>query len=196
MGSDAITAILFVVITFVLFVMPMAVYMEYRERIENWLGKRERRTSATPVLSADGQHLPDSSDVMASTPVTGEPAMPDPLPPDFPDALRGEKTVALLDALRREGFLNEEYRPHEGCNATQMAFIADSIAEICNVTRQWKTFGDYWHLENMRQLLDARNRRGSKVDKEDVIIQIFKRAAEENESINNTDTFRHWLRNK
>lgn len=39
MGSDAITVILFVVITFVLFVMPMAVYMEYRERIENWLGK-------------------------------------------------------------------------------------------------------------------------------------------------------------
>ena len=196
MGSDAITVILFVVITFVLFVMPMAVYMEYRERIENWLGKRERRTSATPVPSADGQHLPDSSDVMASTLVTGEPAISDPLPPDFPDALRGEKTIALLDALRREGFLNKEYRPHEGCNATQMAFIADSIAEICNVTRQWKTFGDYWHLENMRQLLDARNRRCSKVDKEDVIIQIFKRAAEENESITNTDTFRHWLRNK
>ena len=39
MGSDAITVILFVVITFVLFVMPMAVYMEYRERIENWLGR-------------------------------------------------------------------------------------------------------------------------------------------------------------
>ena len=110
--------------------------------------------------------------------------------------MRGEKTIALLDALRREGLLNEEYRPHEGCNATQMAFIADSIAEICNVPRQWKTFGDYWHLENMRQLLDARNRRGSKVDKEEVIIQIFKRAAEENESIKNTDTLRHWLRNK
>lgn len=51
-------------------------------------------------------------------------------------------------------------------------------------------------MENMRQLLDARNRRGSKVDKEDAIIQIFKRTAEENESINDTDAFRHWLRNK
>ena len=116
--------------------------------------------------------------------------------PQFMAGAEMEVDTPNLDALRREGFLDEEYRPCKGCNATQMAFIADSIAEICNVTRQWKTFGDYWHLENMRQLLDARNRRGSKVDKEDAIIQIFKRTAEENESINDTDAFRHWLRNK
>lgn len=194
MGSDAITVILFVVITFVLFVMPMAVYMEYRERIENWLGKRERRTSATPVPSADGQHLPDSSDVTASTPVTGEPAISDPLPPDFPDALRGEKTVALLDALRREGFLNDEYRPCKGCNATQMAFIADCIAEICNISRKWKRFGDYWHLPNLRQLLEAKDRRGSKMEKEDIIVDILKRTAEADGEINVSTTYHRWLK--
>lgn len=59
-----------------------------------------------------------------------------------------------------------------------MAFIADSIAAICNISRQWKIFGDYWHLNNMRQLLDVKNRRGSKADKEDVIISIFKKVAE------------------
>lgn len=192
--TNTVTVILFMVIALVVFIVPMAVYMEYRERIENWLGKREKRTSTTPVPSADGQHLPDSSDMTASTPATDESAIPGPLPSDFPDALRGRKTVALLDALRREGFLNDEYRPCKGCNATQMAFIADSIAEICNVTRQWKTFGDYWHLPNLRQLLEAKDRRGSKMEKEDIIVDILKRTAEADGEINVSTTYHRWLK--
>lgn len=184
METDTITVILFVVITLVVFAIPMAVYMEYRRKIEECVSRHKPGHTWRVV---------DCRRVEEETDASLQPAA---LPQDFPDALKGGKTLALLDALRREGFLDEEYRPCKGCNATQMAFIADSIAEICNVTRQWKTFGDYWHLENMRQLLDARNRRGSKVDKEDAIIQIFKRTAEENESINDTDAFRHWLRNK
>lgn len=48
--------------------------------------------------------------------------------------------------LHREGVTDDEYRPYEGCNATQMAFIADSIATICNISYQWKAFGNYRHL--------------------------------------------------
>ncbi len=70
-----------------------------------------------------------------------------------------------------------EYRPCKGCNATQMAFIADSIAAICNISYQWRTFGNYWHLPNLRQLLGAKDRRSSKMEKEDIIIDLLKRAA-------------------
>lgn len=55
-------------------------------------------------------------------------------------------------------------------------------------------FGDYWHLNNMRQLLDVKNRRGSKADKEDVIISIFKKVAEADDNIRNTDAYRSWVK--
>ena len=151
METDAITVVLFVVISLVVFIVPMAVYMEYRKKIVSF-------------------------------------------PPDFPDALKGSRTMAFMEALRQEGFLDAEYRPQEGCNATLMAFIADSIATICNIHRQWKIFGDYWHLNNMRQLLDAKNRRGSKADKEDVVIGIFRKVAEADDYIRETDAYRSWVR--
>ena len=47
----------------------------------------------------------------------------------------------------------------------------------------------------MRQLLDVKNRRGSKADKEDVIISIFKKVAEADDNIRDTDAYRSWERN-
>ena len=46
----------------------------------------------------------------------------------------------------------------------------------------------------MRQLLDVKNRRGSKADKEDVIISIFKKVAEADDNIRNTDAYRSWVK--
>lgn len=182
MEMNAITVILFVAVTLVVFVVPITVYMEYREQIEKWFSKRN--WSATPAVGTHREPIlyPDTA------------VQPTVLPPDFPDALKGRKTLALLDALRREGFLNEEYRSYKGCNATQMAFIADSIAAICNISFQWKTFGNYWQLPNLRQLLGAKDRRGSRMEKEDIIIDTLKRAAETDDEICGTDAYRRWLK--
>ena len=68
------------------------------------------------------------------------------------------------------------------------------MATICNILRQWKIFGDYWHLNNMRRLLAAKNRRGSKADKEDVVIGIFRKVAEADDYIRETDAYRSWVR--
>ena len=119
---------------------------------------------------------------------------PPALPQEFPDALKGGKTLVLLDALRREGFLDAKYRPCKGCNATQMAFIASSVATICNISYQWKTFGEYWGLPNLRQLLAAKDRRGSKMEKEDIIIDLFRKTAEADGEICGTDAYRRWLK--
>ena len=145
--------------------------MEYRKKIEQ-LSERKSKNASSVTPSVSG-----SSDKIQST-AEPEAACRFSFPPDFPDALKGSRTMAFMEALRQEGFLDAEYRPQERCNATLMAFIADSIATICNIRRQWKIFGDYWHLNNMRQLLDAKNRRGSKADKEDVVIGIFRKVAE------------------
>ena len=147
--TDAITVILFVVISLVVFIVPMALYMEYRKKIEQ-LSERKSKNASSVTPSVSG-----SSDKVQST-AEPEAACRFSFPPDFPDALKGSRTMAFMEG------------PQERCNATLMAFIADSIATICNIRRQWKIFGDYWHLNNMRQLLDAKNRRGSKADKEDV----------------------------
>lgn len=182
MGTDTITVILFAVITLVVFVIPMAVYMEYRGKIEECVS-RCRSKHTPPVGSC--RRTDEGTEIAVQPPI---------LPQDFPDALKGGKTLTLLDALRREGFLNDEYRPCKGCNATQMAFIADCIAAICNISYQWKTFGNYWHLPNLRQLLGAKDRRGSKMEKEDIIIDIFKKAAEADREIRDTDAYRRWLK--
>lgn len=182
METNAITVILFVAVTFVVFVVPITVYMEYREQIEKWFSKRNRNTTPAVGTHREAILYPDTA------------VQPTALPSDFPDALKGGKTLALLDALRREGFLNGEYRPCKGCNATQMAFIADSIAAICNISYQWKRFGNYWQLPNLRQLLGAKDRRGSRMEKEDIIIDTLKRVAEADGEICDTDTFRRWLK--
>ena len=186
--AGAITVILFTVISLVIFVIPMAVYMEYRKKVEEWSKRKSERASS---MRQSDNYSPD--EIQSAAKPETEKAFS--LPQDFPDALKGDRTMIFMEALRHEGFLDAEYRPHDGCNATQMAFIADSIAAICNISRQWKVFGDYWHLNNMRQLLDVKNRRGSKVDKEDVIISIFKKVAEADDNIRNTDAYRSWARN-
>ena len=183
---DAITVVMFVVISLVVFVVPMAVYMEYRKKVEQWPGRKTRKNT---IVSPSSDNSSDSI-----TPIVNSPESSIRFPQDFPDALKGIRTMAFMEALRQEGFLDVEYRPQEGCNATLMAFIADSIATICNIHRQWKIFGDYWHLNNMRQLLDAKNRRGSKADKEDIVIGIFRKVAEADGNICNTDAYRSWMR--
>lgn len=182
MGTDTITVMLFVVITLVVFVIPMAVYMEYRGKIEECVSRHKPKRT---LPAEDCRRTDEGTETAVQPPA---------LPQDFPDALKGGKTLALLDALRREGFLNGEYRPCKGCNATQMAFIADCIAAICNISYQWKTFGNYWRLPNLRQLLGAKDRRGSKMEKEDIIIDILKRAAEADGEIRDTDAYRRWLK--
>ena len=174
METNAITVILFVVIMLVVFAVPMAVYMEYRERIDEYFSRRKRRTQPAETHCTTTEAADAAVRRLA-------------LPQDFPDALKGGKTLALLDSLRREGFLNAEYRPCKGCNAS-------SVAAICNISHQWKTFGDYWHLPNLRQLLGAKDRRGSKMEKEDIIIDLFKRVAEADGEICGTDAYRRWLK--
>ena len=179
MEADTITVILFAVITLVVFAIPMAVYMEYRGKTEEFLSRRKRKPTAIHRTADEGR------DVTVQSPA---------LPQEFPDALKGGKTLVLLDALRREGFLDAEYRPCKGCNATQMAFIASSVAAICNISYQWKTFGEYWGLPNLRQLLAAKDRRGSKMEKEDIIIDLFRKTAEADGEIGGTDAYRRWLK--
>ena len=158
--TDAITVVLFVVISLVVFIVPIAVYMEYRKKIEQLSARKSKRASSvTPSINGSSDKVQSIAEPEAACRFS--------FPPDFPDALKVSR---------------------------MMAFIADSIATICNIRRQWKIFGDYWHLNNMRQLLDAKNRRGSKADKEDIVIGIFRKVAEADDSIRDTDAYRSWVR--
>lgn len=82
----------------------------------------------------------------------------------------------------------------QGCNATQMAFISHNIGLICNISYQWKTFGGYRLLPNLRQLLATKDHRGSKMEKEGIIIDLLKNADEANEDICNAEVYRRWLK--
>lgn len=99
-----------------------------------------------------------------------------------------------MPSLRREGFLNEEYRPCKGCNATQMAFIADSIASNLQYILPMEDIRQLLASATLRQLLGAKDLRGSKMEKEDIIIDLLKRATEADGEICGTDAYLYWLK--
>lgn len=63
--------------------------------------------------------------------------------------------MAFMEALRQEGFLDAEYRPQEGCNATLMIFIAGSITQICNIRRHDTPPHAYIHIVYNRVVNDG-----------------------------------------
>lgn len=79
--TDAITVVMFVVISLVIFIVPMAVYMEYRKKIEQ-LSERKSKKASSPFGSG-------SSGKSQST-TEPETAYRFSFPPDFPDALKGD----------------------------------------------------------------------------------------------------------
>ena len=169
LGSNA----LFVITSAVVFVVGMAIYLQYFNLLERFFSKhRKERT--------DTSH--------------GSSAIIKTLSKDYPEQLKGKNTLLFLAALSKEGFLDKDFRPLESCNKTEMAFIVDSIASICNISNQWKTFEEYWHLTNLRQLLGAKNQRGSRLDREETIIDVFKSVAERNPAIKDTKSYARWLR--
>lgn len=97
--TDIVTVILFAVIALVVFIVPMAVYMEYRDRIMEWPGRKKKGTgtgtaSGIPPVSENSRNKTTAM----TMPVDGT-IVPVSLPPGSPDALRGEKAVALLDTF-------------------------------------------------------------------------------------------------
>ena len=85
--TDAITVVLFVVISLVVFTIPMAVYMEYRKKIEQLSERKSKKASSvTPAVSGSS-----GKSQSATEPET---ACRSSFPPDFPDALKGSRTMA------------------------------------------------------------------------------------------------------
>lgn len=164
---------LFFITSAVVFVIGMAIYLQYFDMVERFFSKRRKERATVQQGS--------------STTI-------EKLPKDYPEQLKGKNTLLFLTALSKEGFLDKNFRPLDGCNKTEMAFIVDSIASICNISNQWKTFEEYWHLTNLRQLLGAKNQRGSRLDREETIIDIFKSVAEQSPTVKDTKSYARWLR--
>lgn len=97
--TNVITVILFVVVILVVLVVPIAVYMEYQEQIEKWFSRHNR--SNTPTVGIR----------RAATIVTNATVQQTVLPLDFPDALKGGKALALLDAFLASGRVSERGIP-------------------------------------------------------------------------------------
>ena len=95
--TDTVTVILFAVIALVVFIVPMAVYMEYRDRIMEWPERKKKGTGTASGIPPVSENSRNKTTAM-TMPVDGT-IVPVSLPPGSPDALRGEKAVALLDAF-------------------------------------------------------------------------------------------------
>ena len=172
----------------VIFVVGMAIYMQYFDMVDKFFSRDSRQQ----VIS--GQDVGEAVALSNSPNDTLTEVDTKALPSDFPEQLKGRNTLLFLAALSKEGFIDKDFRPLEGCNKTEMAFIVDSIASICNISNQWKTFEGYWRLTNLRQLLGTKNQRGSRLGREETIIDIFKAVAEQSQAIKDTKSYARWLR--
>ena len=180
--------VLFFITAGVIFVVGMAIYLQYFDMVDKFFARDSRQQ----VIS--GQDVGEAVALSNSPNDTLTEVDAKALPPDFPEQLKGRNTLLFLTALSKEGFIDKDFRPLEGCNKTEMAFIVDSIASICNIGNHWKTFGGYWHLTNLRQLLGTKNQRGSHLGREEAIIDVFKAVAEQSPAIKDTKSYARWLR--
>ena len=180
--------VLFFITAGVIFVVGMAIYVQYFDMVDKFFAKsRKQQTSARQDVRETVALSKSPNDTLTKVDVKA-------LPPDFPEQLKGRNTLLFLTALSKEGFIGKDFRPLEGCNKTEMAFIVDCIASICNISNHWKTFEGYWHLSNLRQLLGTKNQRGSHLDREETIIDVFKAVAEQNPAIKDTKSYARWLK--
>ena len=61
MEANAITVILFAVVTLVVFAIPMAVYMEYRGKTEEFLSRRKRQNVPPTTIHRTATEGPDAT---------------------------------------------------------------------------------------------------------------------------------------
>ena len=176
--------VLFFITAGVIFVVGMAIYVQYFDMVDKFFARDNRQQA---IVRQDAHTAVSSKDTLTEVDTKA-------LPPDFPEQLKGRNTLLFLTALSKEGLIDKDFRPLEGCNKTEMAFIVDSIASICNISNHWKTFEGYWHLSNLRQLLGTKNQRGSHLDREETIIDVFKAVAEQSLAIKDTKSYARWLR--
>jgi len=66
----------------------------------------------------------------------------------LPEELATKQATKLLDAARKEGWLDEQYHPL--LSRAKSAVLADHIAELLGIHQKWKVFESFWRRNNMR----------------------------------------------
>ena len=65
-----------------------------------------------------------------------------------PAELTTPKAKELLERARQAGYLDDEYMTL--LSRTESAILANALAACLGIRPKWKTFGEYWDLDNMR----------------------------------------------
>ena len=63
-----------------------------------------------------------------------------------PEVLTTEKACHLLEAARKEGWLDENNQPC-GISCTEQALLAKKIGERLTIADVWRTFGNLWNIK-------------------------------------------------
>lgn len=66
----------------------------------------------------------------------------------LPEELATKQATKLLDAARKEGWLDEQYHPL--LSRAKSAVLADHIAGLLGIHQKWKVFESFWRRNNMR----------------------------------------------
>lgn len=70
-------------------------------------------------------------------------------PDALPAVLATDKAMAMWPKLQRMGFVDDHYQP-TGVSRTEAALLANEMARRLSIRDKWKTFGAFWHRNNMR----------------------------------------------
>ena len=65
---------------------------------------------------------------------------------ELPEVLTTEKARHLLEAARKEGWLDENNQPCS-ISCTEQALLAKKIGERLKIADVWRTFGNLWNIK-------------------------------------------------
>lgn len=92
----------------------------------------------------------------------------------MPEILATEQAIIYWKRLQQKGFVDDHYMLLESTTRQQAAYIAELFAEKLGIRTKWKTFEDFWNINNLAQEKNQRTELGKLPSRSSEIDEIFR----------------------
>lgn len=96
------------------------------------------------------------------------------LAPLLPDDLQTEQAMIYWERLKQNKFVDDHYHLLKSTTRQQSALIAEIFAEKLGIKTKWKTFEDFWGINNLAQEKNQRTELGKPISRSNEIEEVFK----------------------
>lgn len=93
--------------------------------------------------------------------------------PTLPAELATEQAMKYWEQLKQKNFVDDQYQLLDSTTRQQTMYIAEIFAEKMNIKSKWKTFEDFWGINNLAQEKNQSQELGKLPSRSNEIDEIF-----------------------